>query len=333
MSNKLLLRGSGITPDFASTFKKSAFYMEVYTKHKDELILGVRNGYINLYYNCDSIGKISMRRDGIRAEIAEFYINGRHGTGKKVLLTADEVSRLYDTMIKYSDTEKSTPEKKAQHQLVVSNNANPSSNWFCFDVEYKKAYLNTEDRKGNFNGRFDIMVISKDYPHRIAFIELKYGSGAVGGTSGIRKHIQDFVSFNGVDKYGKSYFECFKEEAISILHAEMALGVDVPTSLQSISAADIVSIPEFYVLTVDNNSYNGQTTPKMKMDGYLFKDKRWGARRISSSVKTDGDVFDLIKNDASFHVTFLFSPKRLSSSGILGVTDILGDSSYDKEYI
>lgn len=331
MSNKKLLRGNGITPDFADAFKNSAFYTELYTKHKDELILGVRNGYINLYYNCDSIGKISMHRDGIRAEVAEFYTNGKHSTGKNVLLTADEVSRLYDTMIKYSNTEKSTPEKKAQHQLVVSNNVNPSSNWFCFDVEYKKAYFNTEDRNGNFKGRFDIMAISKDYPHRIAFIELKYGSGAISGTSGIRKHIQDFVSFNGVDKYGDSYFEQFKEEAISILQAEKSLGVDVPTSLHSISATDIVSVPEFYVLTVDNNSYNGKTTPKMTMDGYLFKDKRWGARRISSVIKKDGDVFDLIKNDASFHVTFLFSPKKMSSTGVLDITDILEDSSYDKE--
>ena len=50
--------GSGITEDLASKFKASKFYTEIFQKHNDEVIIGVRDGYICLYYNCDCIAKI-----------------------------------------------------------------------------------------------------------------------------------------------------------------------------------------------------------------------------------------------------------------------------------
>lgn len=53
-----------------------------------------------------------------------------------------------------------------------------------------------------FNGQFDILAISKEKPHKVALIELKYGSGALGGKSGIHKHIEDFKKYQD-----KNYFD------------------------------------------------------------------------------------------------------------------------------
>lgn len=55
MAKKHLLRGSGISEEFAERFVNSKFYTDLYQSHKDEIILGVRGDYLNLYYNCDSI--------------------------------------------------------------------------------------------------------------------------------------------------------------------------------------------------------------------------------------------------------------------------------------
>lgn len=50
MKNRDSFRGTSIDENFAKVFKKSKFYTEIYKKHKDEVIIGVRDGFINLYY-------------------------------------------------------------------------------------------------------------------------------------------------------------------------------------------------------------------------------------------------------------------------------------------
>ena len=56
MAKKL---GRGISQEFAKEFKKTDLY-NLYQENKDELIIGVRNNSLNLYYNCDSIAKITF---------------------------------------------------------------------------------------------------------------------------------------------------------------------------------------------------------------------------------------------------------------------------------
>ena len=55
MKEKDSFRGNNIDQKFAEDFKNSKFYTEIYKKHRDELIIAVRDGYINLYHNCNSI--------------------------------------------------------------------------------------------------------------------------------------------------------------------------------------------------------------------------------------------------------------------------------------
>ena len=56
------------------------------------------------------------------------------------------------------------------------NNNNKDSRWYCFDVEWVKAFENQQQKnEAKFNGRFDIMAISKKKPQKVALIELKYG--------------------------------------------------------------------------------------------------------------------------------------------------------------
>ena len=186
----------GINKDFADAFKQCELD-KLLADHKDELFIGVRNNYLNLYYNCDSIAKVEYKQGKIICEIDKYYLDGKHykGSNKTKKIDSSEIYKNYQT-IKANSNTKATDEKKSQSKLVLLNNNNKDSRWYCFDVEWVKAFENQQQKnEAKFNGRFDIMAISKKKPQKVALIELKYGNGAIGGERGIFKHIEDFKKY------------------------------------------------------------------------------------------------------------------------------------------
>lgn len=325
-SEKKITRG--ISEDFAKVFKKSELY-KLYENHNDELLLGVRNNYLNLYYNCDSIAKIEYKKRDkkIVCKIDKYYLDGNHYNSKdkekRYKIEQKEICKLYEVIKKHSNV-KATPEKKAQSKLVLLNNSNKKSNWFCVDVEYVKSFNNRAEKKeAYFNGRFDIIALSKMKPHKVALIELKYGSGAIGGTSGIYKHVEDFSKF-----CEKGYFEGqLKQEIIKIVKSQIELGIVVP--FESPEEFDILA-PEFYFITLDNNAEKeNASTPKQTMAGYLFNDKRWGCRKLTTKDSVEKMFGDITKKDNKFFATFLFSKATLEN---IGITDII-DGTYNERIL
>mgnify|MGYP005856649477 CR=1 FL=1 len=310
-----------ISKEFAEKFRNCKLN-NLYKKHRDELLIGVRSNYLNLYFNCDSIAKIEYKQGKVICEIDKYYLDGNHykGSDKKKKIDPSEICKNYQT-IKANSNSKATDEKKLQSKLVLLNNDNNDSKWYCFDVEWVKAFENQQQKDDEkFNGRFDIIAISKKQPHRVAFIELKYGSGAIGGKSGIYKHIEDFKKY-----YDKSYFD--KQEICDIIESQKMLGIELPNELKNLQTKEIRGY-EFYVITLNNNleKENG-STPKQTMSGYLFNDKRWGCKRLSKkTVQTNfGDVTD--KTNIP-HVNFLFSTQTLDN---LTINDIIEDVDYERE--
>ena len=318
MKDRNSIRGTSIDETFANSFKNSRFYKDIYAKHKDEIIIGVRDGFINLYYNCDSIAKINASNPK-KCTIAKYYINGNDGF---VTFTDDELVSYFDT-IKVKSDNRNKYEKQAQQRLYMDNNNNTESKWFCIDVEYTKS-LKGKDKAEDW--RFDLIAVSKESPFRVALIELKYGAGALGGTSGIRKHVQDYYSF-----FKNHKFDILKPELVSIIHKLHLLGVDVPASLRNITIEDITSEPEFYFITLNNNpENNSENTPKQTMSGYLFSDKRWNCNRVTKLHKTNGDFYDLTERNTAFKPVFLFSKATLPN---IQIYDILDRKYYDVETI
>ena len=311
----------GISKEFAEAFINCALF-SLYQRHRDDLIIGVRNHYLSLYYNCDSIAKIEYTKGHITCKIDKYYPEGHHYKGKDKMQKMDpaDVCANYET-IKANSLRKSTDEKKAQSKLYLLNNNNPDSRWYCFDVEWKKAFENQQKKiDAQFNGRFDIMAISKEKPHEVAIIELKYGSTAIGGKSGIYKHIEDFNKYQH-----RNYFD--KLEVCDIIESQNMLGIDIPDLAMKLKAKDIQDY-KFYVITLNNNvvKRNG-STPKQTMSGYLFSDRRWNCKRFSKKiVQTNfGDVADI---NNTIHVKFLFSDQTLDN---LTINDIIEHSGYDRE--
>ena len=310
----------GISKDFAKAFKQSELY-KLYGEHKYELFIGVRNNYLNLYYNCDSIAKITYTNGSICCEIDKYYL-GSNEKGKRYKIEQNEICKQYEDIKKHSN-KKPSEEKRAQSKLVLLNNNNKDSNWFCIDVEYIKQFNNkTEKEKAEFNGRFDIIALSKAKPHRVALIELKYGSGAIGGKSGIYKHVEDFTKF-----CEKDYFQGhLKNEIIEIIKSQIELGISVPIELPT--EKDVLS-PEFYFITLDNNAKENSSTPKQTMAGYLFNDKRWGCKKLTTKDSVESKYGDITRKDTEFYATFMFSKATIDN---LAITDII-DGSYDEKIV
>lgn len=326
MQEKKVTRG--ISEDFAKAFRQSELY-KLYSEHKDELFLGVRNNYMNLYYNCDSIAKIEYkkRKNKVTCKIDKFYLDGKHCSGKDKQSKVEqaEIYKKYE-VIKNHSKSRGTLEKKAQSKLVLLNNGNKESNWFCLDVEYIKQFKNSKEKnEAGFNGRFDIIAIStKAKPYRVALIELKYGKGAIGGDSGIFKHVKDFIKFSI-----KGFFAShLKHEIIEIIKSQIELGISVPIELPI--EADISTTPEFYFITLDNNpEKETASTPQQTMAGYLFNDKRWGCKQLSRKASVESKFEDITKKDSQFYATFLFSKETVES---LRIKDII-DGDYTERII
>jgi hypothetical protein len=290
----------------------------------------VRNNYLNLYYNCDSIAKIAYKKQDrkIVCEIDKYYLDGRHYRSKqkekRYRIEPSEICKQYEIIKKYSN-DKVNLEKKAQSKLILLNNGNKESNWFCIDVEYVKQFNNQNEKKeAAFNSRFDIIALSKAKPHRIALIELKYGIGAIGKKSGIYKHVKDFAKF-----CEKNYFQShLKNEIIEIIKSQIELGISVPIELP---AEKDISSPEFYFITLNNNADKAKnsSTPKQTMAGYLFKDYRWGCKRLSKEKCVEKDFGDITKKNNKFQANFLFSKATVKN---LAITDII-DGGYDEKII
>jgi hypothetical protein len=65
------------------------------------------------------------------------------------------------------------------------------------------------------------------------------------------------------------------------------------------------------------------------MAGYLFNEKRWGCKRLSTKKSIESQFGDITKKDNKFCATFLFSKDTLDK---IGITDII-DGGYDERII
>ena len=327
----------GVSAMLIDAFKHSPVYA-LYLQHPDELLIGVRNNYLNIYYRLNNIAEVRLAGDSISCGIHPYFLR-REGKTYEVL-TGSEIE-LYITdryeAIKYlvENKKNATMEKVAQQMLVMQNNASPLSKWFCVDVEWARSFNNQEEKDSCMASRMDIIAISKEAPHRVAVIELKYGSKSVSGSAGVLKHIEDFKTLkDGSTHNGRriDYYDGMCTDICNILKAYDALGIALPETLRNLSREEFASTPEFYVLTLDNNTISpGATTPKQTMAAYLFSPYShhyltWECRRPARDNVQDKLGINVLDASSELPVTFIFSNQTVSN---LLVNDILEDYNYE----
>ena len=301
MSNKIT---RGISEKFAKAFVDSKLY-SLYDANREDLFLGVRNEYINLYYKAASVCKL---KSGLNCEVAKKYI---FGEGKKyTTVSIETILEKYECIKNAIDGIASTraDEKKAQQQLIYLNNSNGDSKWFCIDIEYVKE----RNHKGETTyGRFDIIAISKEKPHIVALIELKYGSKAIGGKSGILKHVKDYANFIR----DQIFLTHMRKEIAAIVESLNWLNA---CNIKIDNENDIACVPEFYFITLNNEDNKALKT----MRRYVLQNE-YGAS-IHTVEKELG--IDITKqNKMNFTPSFLFSDRTIKNNDI---DDIIESNLY-----
>ena len=327
-----------VSSALVGAFKQSPLFA-FYQQHMDELLIGIRNNFLNIYYRLNNIAEVHLVGDKfISCSIHPYFL--RRSGNSYVTLTDTYIETLiidrYEAIKNLVENKKNTTsEKVAQQMLVMQNNANPLSKWYCVDVEWARLFNSQEEKDSCMFARMDIIAISKEAPHRVAVIELKYGGKSIGGDAGILKHVQDFKTLKEGSIHDGTcidYYDGMCQDICNIIEAYNALGVFVPETLKNLTKEKFAASPEFYVLTLDNNAATlGATTPKQTMAAYLFSPyshhyREWGCRQPAKENVQDKLGFNVLDASSPLPVTFIFSKQTVTN---LHVNDILEDKSYE----
>ena len=196
-----------------------------YVKSDDTLDLEFRGeGRANIYYRGGSLFCIERSGDGYTLTFDTKYCTAcDEGLEKNPSLrVAVGLIPLYKHTMDVWFAKNRKYEREFQQLVVRENNRHGAiSHASDYDIEY--AYnVNVSDKKTQ--ARFDMIAVkwlSKSNERQnpsaptLAIIEMKYGDGALGGSAGLKKHLEDFGTLvkNGeLDDFCAEYSNVFNQK-------------------------------------------------------------------------------------------------------------------------
>jgi hypothetical protein len=157
------------------------------------IFLPRRKGHLNVYY----LGTVILDFDGKSFTFNRNYLKylpqdvaNRFPSDGKFPDFKSWRGKLADMKSAMESRNMSKREKRAQQNIVQAVNGNRDSEYCLLDMEY--------DYPGIRYGRFDMIAVSKERvngKHKIAIIELKYGTKAFGGSAGIVEHARNLSRY------------------------------------------------------------------------------------------------------------------------------------------
>lgn len=170
-------------------------------RQDNTLMISIRDGYINIYYRGGNILRLEEKKKGLYKAFFDLrYIKTSVKTPElpESLKTSEHVKEWIDAFPALKQTMdvsfsiNSKPEREFQQLVARENNCSTISNeseYFISDIEASDSGL---------GARFDMLAIRWPAAQRrnrskcrAAFIEMKYGDGALAGTAGLIKHLED----------------------------------------------------------------------------------------------------------------------------------------------
>lgn len=137
--------------------------------------------YIDIYYKGRTTIQVDIDKNGLSASVSKKYTKDElKNNDIKVVETSESANKISENDISIQTVDKMAKisrgqlEREVQQYIIMKNNENENSDWYCVDMEYET----------NKYGKFDIIAISKKEnckgKHELAVIELKVGYGAMG---------------------------------------------------------------------------------------------------------------------------------------------------------
>ena len=199
-----------------------------YVQSDDTLDLEFRGeGRANIYYRGGSLFCIERSGDGYTLTFDTKYCTACDEGMEKTpsLRAAVGLIPLYKHAMDVWFVKNRKYEREFQQLVVRENNRHGAishaSDYYIVDIEY--AYnVNASDKKTQ--ARFDMIAVkwlSKSNERQnpsaptLAIIEMKYGDGALGGSAGLKKHLEDFGTLvkNGeLDDFCADYSNVFNQK-------------------------------------------------------------------------------------------------------------------------
>jgi hypothetical protein len=170
-------------------------------KKDNTLMIAIRENYINIYYRGGNILRIHEQNKGnYKASFdSQYNLSDLVIPDSPLTITNPEDAKKWITSFPARKNimdeyflQHSKPEREFQQLIARENNDSTISNeseYFISDIEFADSVL---------GARFDILAIrwlstqrQSGNKCRAALIEMKYGDGALDGTAGLLKHLQD----------------------------------------------------------------------------------------------------------------------------------------------
>ncbi len=195
------------------------------------LCLEIRSNYVNIYYRGSNLLRISEKSKGSYEYF--FDVNYALGPQDRADLSAkiaglngiDDWLKIFPELKHFVDLylgHKNNEEREAQQLILRANNFGKISNatdFYILDIEY----ADREERFDMIATHWPSNAASRKKPDqlRLAFIEVKYGDKALGGSAGVRKHIKGIVDFISEQER----MDDLKKEMIQVLKLKRQLGL------------------------------------------------------------------------------------------------------------
>jgi len=232
---------------------------------KKDFFIGIRDKYLNIYYKCASIVRVSIVKKKPVFTTHVKYLgkddSGLTGSEKYERISLDDLRANWSNMLaeinniqlgqsntKNTKSSHKRIEKVCQQWIVNEANSRDESDWYYVDLEYTMQGVPT--------GRFDMIAVSKkkvNGKHRVALVELKVNYSSYAGMDGSRKkqHEKEFnlilakkdeLYNSGFEllKFGsgivghiadylrflqKNYYNTLKQEIVNIIKCHNKLGL------------------------------------------------------------------------------------------------------------
>lgn len=240
-------------------------------REDNNLILEIRQNYINIYYRGGNILELRQANNFYKAKFDPKYCkNEKHqfemiveiktiSNAEHSLHWANNFHVLKQLIDYYNTLVIKKLEKEFQQLVVQENNIMRAANdtdYYIVDFEYTSSVMK--------DARFDLVGLKWDSTSndrknpdncKLAIIEMKYGDDALKDKSGIISHIKKAESFFRQEKY----LENFKTEMLGIFQQKRDLGLmRFGRNNNSNKVTSISGRPEFILLLAGHKPIKSQ---------------------------------------------------------------------------